>query len=175
MAPISTTIAIGAGCYWGTEKFVVKDFQTQYPDCIKNARVGFMSPDPNARKNPTYREVCSGMTSHIEVLNIELEPENSTAELFEDLIKFMFMFHDPTTLNRQGNDAGPQYASVIFCSSPEQKQIAERVKSELQEALDEKRIPGYERRKVETKIVDYTTFYEAHEEHQEYLQKNPFG
>ena len=175
MAPISSTIALGAGCYWGTEKFILKDFQAQYPECIKKAKVGFMSPDPNAIENPSYRQVCTGTTGHVEVLNIELDPKQSTTELMEDLLKFFFMFHDPTTRNRQGNDAGTQYASVIFCSSPEQKQIAERVKSELQQALDDKKIPGYERRTIETTIVDYTTFYEAQEDHQQYLEKNPFG
>ncbi|KAL3934429.1 MAG: hypothetical protein SGARI_003385, partial [Bacillariaceae sp.] len=126
MAPIASTLALGAGCYWGTEKYIVKDFQKKHPGCIETAKVGFMSPDPNAMKDPSYRQVCSGSTGHVEVLNIELSKEASTAELFEDLIKFFFQFHDPTTLNRQGNDAGTQYASVIFCSSPEQKAIAQK-------------------------------------------------
>jgi peptide-methionine (S)-S-oxide reductase len=181
MAPISSTLALGAGCYWGTEKFIVKDFQSRlHPGCIANAKVGFMSPDPNAMKNPSYRQVCSGSTGHVEVLNIELTPEaSSTPQVLEDLIKFFFTFHDPTTLNRQGNDAGTQYASMIFCTSPEQKAIAERVKTELQMALDQGKLQQpqrtYQNTKVETAIVDYTTFYEAHEEHQEYLMKNPLG
>lgn len=175
MAPISSTLALGAGCYWGTEKYIVKDFQSpqHHPGCIANAKVGFMSPDVNAMKNPSYRQVCSGSTGHVEVLNIELKPDQSTTAVFEDLIKFFFMFHDPTTLNRQGNDAGTQYASVIFCSSEEQKQIAERVKAELQQALDAKKVKGYEGRTIHTLVTDYTTFYEAHQAHQEYLAKNP--
>jgi peptide-methionine (S)-S-oxide reductase len=137
--------------------------------------VGFMSPDPNAMKNPSYRQVCSGSTGHVEVLNVELSKNSSTAEVFEELCKFLFMFHDPTTLNRQGNDVGTQYASIIFCTSPEQKAIANKVMAELQKAIDEKRVTAYQGKKVETGVVDYTVFYEAHEEHQEYLFKNPNG
>lgn len=135
-----------------------------------------MSPDPNAMKDPSYRQVCSGSTGHVEVLKVELAPHQSTPHVFEELCKFLFMFHDPTTKNRQGNDAGTQYGSAIFCTSPEQKVIAERVKLELQQAMDSKKwVSGYQGNKVETAIVDYTTFYEAHEEHQEYLSKNPLG
>jgi peptide-methionine (S)-S-oxide reductase len=134
-----------------------------------------MSPEPNAMKDPSYRQVCSGSTGHVEVVNIELSKNASTTEIFEDLIKFFFTFHDPTTLNRQGNDVGTQYASIIFCSSPEQKEIARNVKEELQDAMDAGKITQYQKKKVETTIVDYTTFYEAHEEHQEYLMKNPSG
>jgi peptide-methionine (S)-S-oxide reductase len=112
MVPISSTLALGAGCYWGTEKFVVTDFQKLFPGSIGEAKVGFMSPDRDAKKNPDYREVCSGTTSHVEVLNIVLN--NPTPELFEELMKFFFMFHDPTTKNRQGDDAGTQYASEIY-------------------------------------------------------------
>merc|ERR1711935_668653 len=151
-APIASTLALGAGCYWGTEKYIVKDFQKKYPGCIANAKVGFMNPDPNGMKDPSYRQVCSGRTGHVEVLNIELTSEaSSTPEIFEEMMKFFYQFHDPTTLNQQGNDSGSQYGSVIFCSSDEQK------------------------KKIESAIVDYTTFYEAHEEHQEYLAKNPLG
>eukprot|EP00536_Pseudo-nitzschia_multiseries_P005759 jgi/Psemu1/13406/gm1.13406_g len=176
MAPIASTLAIGAGCYWGTEKYIVKDFQKMHPGCIANAKVGFMNPDPNGIKNPSYRQVCSGSTGHVEVLNIELSDEAaSTPEVFEDLMKFFYMFHDPTTLNQQGNDRGTQYGSVVFVSSPDQRKIAERVKDELQLHMDSKVITSYQRKKVETTIADYTTFYEAHEEHQEYLAKNPSG
>lgn len=176
MAPIASTLALGAGCYWGTEKYIVKDFQKMHPGCIANAKVGFMNPDPNGMKNPSYRQVCSGSTGHVEVLNIELSEEAaSTPEVFEDLMKFFYMFHDPTTPNQQGNDRGTQYGSVVFVSSPDQREIAERVKEELQSHMDSKTITSYQRKKVETVVADYTTFYEAHEEHQEYLAKNPLG
>jgi peptide-methionine (S)-S-oxide reductase len=173
MTPISSTLAVGCGCYWGTEKYIVKDFQKKFPGCISDAKVGFMNPDINGKKNPSYREVCSGSTGHVEVLNIQLI--NPTPELFEELCKFVYMFHDPTTLNRQGNDVGTQYASVFFCSDVKQKEIATKVKAELQHAIDKGAVTSYLGKKVETGIVDYTVFYPAHEEHQEYLMKNPNG
>ena len=172
MAPISKTLALGAGCYWGTEKYVVKDFQKQFPGSIANASVGFMSPHADAKKNPSYREVCSGTTGHVEVLNVEL---SNPEEHYEELVKFFFMFHDPTTKNRQGNDVGTQYASVLFYSGDEQKEIAERVKRELQTAVDGGKVTSYQQSTVETDILPYTSFYPAHEEHQQYLMKNPSG
>ena len=173
MTMISSTLALGAGCYWGTEKYIVKDFQKKFPGAIADAKVGFMNPDPNGMKNPSYRQVCSGATGHVEVLNVELA--NATPELFEELIKFFFMFHDPTTKNRQGNDVGTQYASVIFCSDATQTEIANKVMKELQEAMDKNKVTSYLQPTVNTGIVDYTEFFEAHAEHQEYLFKNPNG
>mmetsp|Transcript_24336 Transcript_24336/g.44023 ORF Transcript_24336/g.44023 Transcript_24336/m.44023 type:complete len:146 (+) Transcript_24336:250-687(+) len=130
-----------------------------------------MNPDPNGMENPTYRQVCSGSTGHVEVLEVELnDPENH----FEELCRFFFMFHDPTTLNRQGNDVGTQYASYIFCGDEEQIRIANNVKGELQAAVDAGKVK-YASNKVETQIGPMTTFYPAHEEHQEYLMKNPNG
>ena len=174
MAPIASTLALGAGCYWGTEKYVMKDFQAKFPGSIADAKVGFMSPDPdNAMKNPNYRQVCSGSSGHVEVLNVELN--NPTPELFEELIRFFFMFHDPTTKNRQGNDVGTQYASMIFCSDAQQTKIANKVKDELQQALTDKKITSYAKSTISTGIFDYAEFFPAHEEHQEYLFKNPNG
>jgi peptide-methionine (S)-S-oxide reductase len=173
MTLIGKTLALGAGCYWGTEKYIVKDFQAKYPGCIASAKVGFMSPDPNAMKNPSYRQVCSGSTGHVEVLSVELSAP--TEELFEEMMKFFFSFHDPTTKNRQGNDAGTQYGSAIFCTDANQARIANKVKEELQQALNQKKVPSYEQGTLHTEIVDYTDFYEAHDEHQEYLFKNPNG
>jgi peptide-methionine (S)-S-oxide reductase len=84
------------------------------------------------------------------------------------------MFHDPTTKNRQGNDAGTQYASVIFVNDDVQKQIAEEVTAELQQAVNDGKVK-YEGKTVETAIVPMQKYYPAHEEHQEYLMKNPYG
>jgi len=176
MAPIASTLAFGAGCYWGTEKYIVTDFQKKYPGCIANAKVGFMNPDPNGMKDPSYRQVCSGATGHVEVLNVELTKEAcQTPELLEEMIQHFFMFHDPTTLNKQGNDAGTQYGSVIFTTSDEQQQMVERVMNELQQHIDDKKVTTYSKKKVTTLITPYTTFYEAQKEHQEYLEKNPGG
>lgn len=75
-----------------------------------------MSPDPDAPANPTYKEVCKKDTSHVEVLHIRF---NNKKTSYEDLVKFLYTFHDPTTHNRQGNDRGQNYASAIFYHSPE--------------------------------------------------------
>ena len=160
------------GCYWGTEKFVVKDFQKKFPGAIKHAQVGFMSPDPNAMENPSYKQVCSGSTGHVEVLYVELNDPSETT--YEELIRFFFQFHDPTTLNRQGNDSGTQYASVIFCGDSKQKKIATKVKSDLQELVTSGKV-RYAGRQVVTGIFAMQPFYPAHEAHQDYLTKNPLG
>ena len=96
----------GAGCYWGTEKFYVKNFQKLFPGAILGTSVGFMSPNANAIENPKYRAVCSGTTSHIEVVHMRFD--NRIAS-FEDLVKFLFTFHDPTTKDQQEQDKGTQY------------------------------------------------------------------
>eukprot|EP00559_Dactyliosolen_fragilissimus_P007029 CAMPEP_0184858156 /NCGR_PEP_ID=MMETSP0580-20130426/3273_1 /TAXON_ID=1118495 /ORGANISM="Dactyliosolen fragilissimus" /LENGTH=198 /DNA_ID=CAMNT_0027354139 /DNA_START=112 /DNA_END=708 /DNA_ORIENTATION=+ len=169
---MSSTLALGAGCYWGTEKYIKKDFQKKFPGSIKSATVGFMSPDKNAPKNPSYRAVCSGSTGHVEVLFVEL---NQPEKHFEPLIRFFFAFHDPTTMNRQGNDSGTQYASYIFTSDEHQQQIANKVKDELQQLLVAKKVKCFSSKTVTTKIGPSNEFYLAHEEHQEYLAKNPSG
>ena len=164
---------IPPGCYWGTEKYVVKDFQKKFPGSVKTARVGFMSIDPdNAVKDPNYRQVCSGTTGYVEVLYVEL---NDPATTYEPLIRFFFQFHDPTTKDRQGNDVGPQYGSVIFCGDEEQTKVATRVKDDLQRLIDNGKVNQFANDSVTTRIIPITPFVEAHEDHQEYLAKNPFG
>ncbi len=158
--------------YWGTEKFIKRDFQKRFPGTIKAGSVGFMSPHTNHPKNPSYRQVCSGSTGHVEVLNVELSKPSE--ELFEELVRFFFLFHDPTTMDRQGNDSGTQYASAIFVSDDEQKKIVNKVINELQKSLDDGKA-NYSGTSVITAVHDYTEFYPAHEEHQEYLMKNPSG
>lgn len=130
-----------------------------------------MSPDPNAMANPSYRQVCSGSTGHVEVLQIELNDPDSN---FEPLMRFFYQFHDPTTMNRQGNDVGTQYASVVFCDGEEQKAIAKKVKAEVQALVEAGKIK-YAGKTVETLITDLNPYYPAHEEHQRYLEKNPLG
>jgi peptide-methionine (S)-S-oxide reductase len=172
-ATISSTLALGAGCYWGTEKFIVKNFQKKFANSIKDAQVGFMNPNSNAMKNPSYRQVCSGKTGHVEVLNVVLN--DPTPELTEELIRFFFSFHDPTTRNSQGNDRGSQYASIIFCTDQQQTEIAKKVKAELQELIEQRKIKAFAKNTVTTGIVEYTDFYKALKEHQEYLSKHPLG
>lgn len=198
-AKISNKLALGAGCYWGTEKYVKKgefifcglfvfsfysthltlvesipkDFQKKFPGAIKEAKVGFMSPLDKPRiKNPTYFEVCSGRSGHVEVLFVEL---NDPQKHFEELCRFFFTFHDPTLKDRQGNDRGFQYSSWIFCGDDEQFEIAKRVKGQLQIAIDQKVVKVFQDRWVVTKICELKEFTVAQAAHQEYLFKNPNG
>ena len=153
---ISNTLSLGAGCYWGTEKFVKRDFQKLFPGSIAKASVGFMSPDEDHHPNPTYRQVCTGTTGHVEVLNVEL---NDPEKHFEELIKFFLSFHDPTTANRQGNDTGTQYASAIFVSDDAQRDISNKVINSLQDAIDSGKIKSpYIKDKIVTDVHNYTNF-----------------
>ena len=87
----------GCGCYWGTERYFNVNFQKKFPGCIIDRKVGFMSPNANAVQDPSYRDVCTGKTGHVEVLQIFFDPQKAT---YEELVKFFFTFHDPTTLNK---------------------------------------------------------------------------
>ena len=113
-------------------------------------------------ENPTYKEVCTGKTSHAEVCQIKFDPEQIS---FEELLKVYFEIHDPTTLNRQGNDVGTQYRSVIFYHSEEQKMIAERLKNDLN--VSEKW-----KNPIVTEITPYSKFYPAEDYHQNYYMLN---
>lgn len=117
------------------------------------------------KANPTYEEVCSGTTNHVEVAHLTFDPSEIN---YSDLVRFFYRFHDPTTKNRQGNDVGSQYRSVIFYHSDDQKSIAEKV---TQEISDEKRFSS----PIVTAIEPASTFYPAHDAHQDYLTVNPNG
>jgi len=171
-AECSNKACFGAGCYWGTEKYFVKNFVKQNPGTTVTGAVGFMGP-PGSKKNPGYREVCSGTTGHVEVYDMEFSPP--TIETFEKLCRFFFQFHDPTTLNRQGNDTGTQYASVIYCYSDEQVEVAKKVSDELQGYITSGKLSVFQKKQVSTDVRRATIFYPAHKEHQEYLEKNPGG
>ena len=170
---LSNQVALGAGCYWGTEKYVTKNFQEKFPGSIKSAKVGFMSPfDSPSMKNPSYQQVCTGQSGHVEVLMVELnEPEKH----FEELTRFFFQFHDPTTKNRQGNDVGFQYASFVFCGDEEQSKIAQRVRDEVQGLIDAGALRVYASNSVTTLVTPLKKFTAAHAAHQRYLEKHPNG
>lgn len=127
---------------------------------------------PEAKANPTYEDVCTGVTGHVEVYHLYFDGKPET---YKALVKFFFQFHDPTTLNKQGNDTGTQYASVIFAHDDEQFNIATSLKAELQTALDCGMVKCYKSKVVTTDIRRATTFYEAKTDHQDYLAKNPNG
>lgn len=168
--PINPRVAFGAGCYWGTEKYIKKE----YPHLASGA-VGFMNPNIGSKPNPTYKEVCTGKTGYVEVYDMEMHADDANEEAFEKLVRHFFSFHDPTTMNHQGNDHGTQYASTIFYYDNKQKEIANKVAKELQSSMDSCAISIYDGPHITTAIIPATTFYAAHDEHQEYLEKNPHG
>lgn len=175
-AAVSASFALGAGCYWGTEKYIVKVFQSRFPNSILKARVGFMSPNSTNHVNHiTYEEVSHTTNSEfVEVLYITLR---NPQKHLEQMLRFFFSFHDSTTINRQGNDIGFQYGSYIFYEDEEQCRIAKRVRDEFNLALIQKRIKEgtFQGDKACTKIVPANTFIQAKREHQQYLKNNPNG
>jgi len=152
------TATFGAGCFWGTQKF----FKKQFKEGIVKSAVGYLGGNI---KNPSYKDVCTGKTGHAEVLQLQFDANKVN---YGDLVRFFFRMHDPTTLNRQGNDAGTQYRSAIFFHTPEQKVVAEQVKQEIEKA--EKYTSP-----IVTEISAATEFFVAEDYHQDYLDHNPTG
>ena len=146
------------GCFWGAEKA----FWQQ--SGVYTTAVGYAG---GYTANPTYREVCSGMTGHTEVVLVVFDPNNTT---YDALLKVFWEGHDPTQGMRQGNDVGTQYRSAIYTFSPEQQQAAEASRSAYQDRLTQ---AGYGR--ITTEIANAPPFYYAEEYHQQYLAKNPGG
>jgi peptide-methionine (S)-S-oxide reductase len=147
------TLTIGGGCFWCVEA------QLQQLNGVLTVTSGYAGGNS---KNPTYKEVCTGLTGHAEVIQVTFD--NSIISLDEMLSAF-WQAHDPTQLNRQGNDVGTQYRSVIFYRNDEQKKIAEDYKKKLN---DEK---VYDK-PVVTEISQLTTFYSGEEYHQNYYNQN---
>ena len=145
------TATFGAGCFWCTDAA----FRT-LPG-VTSVDVGYMG---GTTENPTYNAVCSGTTGHAEVSRVTYDAGKVT---YDKLLETFWNVHDPTTLNRQGNDNGTQYRSVIFFSTPEQKAAAERSKDTLQKSLSDK---------IVTEIVAAGTFYKADDYHQNFYGKN---
>ena len=114
--------------------------------------------------NPSYKQVCSGMTGHAEVVQVTFDPGLIT---FKDILKVFFTIHDPTTLNRQGTDVGSQYRSAIFYHDEEQKQVAEEVIREISQA-------GIWDNPIVTEVTEFDKFYAAEDYHQEYFSNNPY-
>ena len=148
----------GMGCFWGAER---KFWET--PGVYSTA-VGYAGGyTPNA----TYKEVCSGMTGHTEVILVVFDPKQAS---YDDLLKVFWENHDPTQGMRQGNDAGTQYRSAIYAHSPEQLDAAQASRAAYQERLT---TAGYGA--ITTEIAEAPPFYYAEDYHQQYLAKNPGG
>ncbi len=146
------TATFGGGCFWCTEALF------QQVKGVSKVVSGYSGG--NAPGKPTYREVCSGLTGHAEVIQITFDPEMIS---YHDLLVIFMTTHDPTTLNRQGADVGTQYRSVIYYHNDEQKRIAEEVLQEVAPYFDNP---------VVTEISPLQIFYDAEDYHQDYYRNN---
>ena len=154
----SEVATFGLGCFWGPERRF-----WQLPGVHVTA-VGYAA---GATPNPTYEEVCSGLTGHAEVVRVVFDPERLA---YEDLLRAFWEAHDPTQGMRQGNDVGTQYRSGIYFHDKSQREAAEASKATYQRALDAAGIG-----RITTEILPASEFYFAEEYHQQYLAKNPGG
>ena len=147
-----TKATFGAGCFWGVE--------TAFREVngVTATRVGYLG---GTMKNPTYHDVCTDMTGHAEVVEVEFDPSKVS---YEDLLNVFWTCHDPTQLNRQGPDVGTQYRSAIFFHSPEQEKAARASKEKLQAS-------GRYKRPMVTEIAPVSEFWLAEDYHQQYLEK----
>jgi peptide-methionine (S)-S-oxide reductase len=157
-SPQMETALFGMGCFWGAER---KFWQIKG---IYSTAVGYAG---GLTPNPTYREVCTGLTGHAEVVQVVFDP---TLVTYQALLKLFWESHDPTQGMRQGNDLGTQYRSGIYWYSASQRQAAEASRDAYQNALSQARL-GW----ITTEILPAPEFYYAEEYHQQYLAKNPGG
>jgi peptide-methionine (S)-S-oxide reductase len=151
--PAREIATLGAGCFWCIE--AVFD-QLKGVESVESGYMGGKTP------NPDYRQICTGTTGHAEVVQITFDPQVTS---FREILDVFFTIHDPTTLNRQGNDVGTQYRSAIFFHSPEQKLVAEATIRELTERK-------VWRDPIITEVVAAQKFYVAENYHQEYFRLN---
>lgn len=150
------TAIFAAGCFWGVEEYFSRI------KGVTNSESGYTGGN---KINPTYEEVCTGKTGHAEAVRITFDPKVVT---FERLLEHLWDIHDPTSLNKQGNDVGTQYRSAIFFTTPQQEKAA---KASLEKLAKSGKYP----KKIVTDILPAKEFYPAEEYHQDYLKKNPHG
>ena len=148
----------GLGCFWGAEEIFWR-----LPG-VYSTSVGYAG---GHTPNPSYEEVCSGMTGHTEAVRIVYDP---TKVSYADLVRAFYEVNDPTQGMRQGNDMGTQYRSAIYFTSPEQEKVAREVTERYQPELTKRGIG-----QITTEIKPVETYYYAEDPHQQYLLKNPFG
>jgi peptide-methionine (S)-S-oxide reductase len=145
---------LGGGCFW------CLDALYSQVKGVSQVLVGYAGGNA---ANPTYKQVSYGNTGHAEVVQLTFDPSVIT---YREILEIFFEIHDPTTLNRQGNDIGPQYRSIILYHSPQQKEIAEAIIAELNTS-------GKWNKPIVTELKEYDRFYVAEEYHQKYFEKNP--
>jgi len=145
---------LGSGCFWCTEAFFLK---------LKGVESVVSGYTGGKVKNPTYREVCTGLTGHAEVVQVKFDPNVIS---YEEILEVFWNTHDPTTLNKQGADEGTQYRSAVFYHNDEQKKIAEEYKIQLDKS-------GVYKNRIVTEITPFSLFYPAEDYHQNYYALNP--
>lgn len=150
------TAILAGGCFWGVEELI------RAQPGVVSTQVGYTG---GVIPNPNYELVKKGTSGHAESIEIQFDPAKTS---YENILKYFFKIHDPTTLNQQGNDRGSQYRSAIFFLNADQEKTAKKIK-ELVEAS------GAWKKPVVTEITAATQFYPAEGYHQDYLQKNPNG
>jgi len=155
MSPSPQTLVLGGGCFWCTEAVFVKvrgvtDVESGY--C--NGHV----------QQPSYEQVCTGTTGHNEVVKLEYDPQQITVR---EILEIFFVIHDPTTLNRQGNDSGTQYRSGIYYTTDEQRDVAEHMIRQI----SQDKLFG---RPVVTEVLALSNYSAAEEYHQDFFEKNPY-
>jgi peptide-methionine (S)-S-oxide reductase len=148
----SETAVLGGGCFWCTEAVYL---EVKGVTSVESGYTGGQAPDP------TYEQVCAGDTGHAEVVKLEFDPDVIS---YHDLLEIFFTIHDPTTLNRQGNDVGTQYRSVIYYQSPQQEATARRVIAEMANVWDAP---------IVTELAPAQPYYKAEEYHQDYFRQHP--
>jgi len=153
---MTKTAILAGGCFWGMQELF-----RRLPGVV-STRVGYAG---GALENPTYKDLKTGATGHAEALEVVYDPDRIG---FADLLELFFQIHDPTTRNRQGNDIGSQYRSLLFVADDEEERIARAMIG----AIDRSGLwPG----PVVTEVVPVAPFWEAEPEHQDYLQRYPHG
>src|SRR5262252_4141612 len=148
------TTTLGGGCFWCLE--AVYDEM----EGVASVESGYMG---GKLPNPDYRSVCGGDTGHVEVVQVTFDPAVTS---FREILEVFFAIHDPTSMDRQGNDSGPQYRSAIFYHSEEQRRIAEEIVAELERE-------DVHSRPIVTEVRPAEAFYIAEDYHQEYFRNNP--
>ena len=150
----SETIVLGGGCFWCTEA-VYKEVRG-----ITDVESGYSN---GHLANPTYEQVCTGATGHNEVVKLEFDPQQIS---LRQILEIFFVVHDPTTLNRQGNDTGTQYRSGIYYTTPEQKQVADDIIREM----SQDKLFG---KPIVTEVQPLSNYSAAEAYHQDFFEKNP--
>lgn len=155
-APGEKVALLGGGCFWCVEA-IYRDLRG-----VAKVQSGYAG---GQTQSPSYREVCTGSTGHAEVVQVTYDPSEVS---YADLLRIFFVTHDPTTLNRQGNDVGTQYRSVIFTADAEERATAQAVRDEIA-------AEGVWSQPIVTEIADDAVFWPAEAEHDDYFARNPYS